>query len=75
MFAPLGKMLLIVGLLIAAIGAIMMFSDKIPYLGKLPGDISIKKENFQLYIPLTTGIVLSILFSLVMWLISFFSKK
>jgi hypothetical protein len=75
MFAPIGKMLLIVGLLVAAIGAILMFSDKIPFLGKLPGDINIKKENFQLYIPLTTCIVLSILLSLVMWLISFFSKK
>jgi uncharacterized protein HemY len=73
--APIGKMLLIVGLLVAAIGALLMFSDKIPFLGKLPGDISIKKENFQLYIPLTTCIVLSILLSLVMWLISFFSKK
>ena len=73
--APIGKMLLIVGLLVAAIGALLMFSDKIPFLGKLPGDISIKKENFQLYIPLTTCIVLSSLLSLVMWLISFFSKK
>ncbi len=75
MFAPLGKMLLIMGLLVAAIGAVLMFYDKIPYLGKLPGDISIKKENFHLYIPLTTCIVLSVLFSLILWLISIFSKK
>jgi hypothetical protein len=73
--APIGKMLVIAGLLVAAIGALLMFSDKIPFLGKLPGDISIKKENFQLYIPLTTCVVISILLSLVLWLISFFSKK
>jgi hypothetical protein len=75
MFAPLGKMLVIAGLLVAAIGALLMFSDKIPFLGKLPGDISIKKENYQFYFPLMTCIVLSILFSLIMWLISFFNKK
>ena len=71
----LGKMLLVAGLACTAIGALMMFSDKIPFIGKLPGDINIKKDNFQLYVPITTSIILSILLSLVMWVISFLNKK
>ena len=70
----LGKIVVLFGLIMVAVGALMMFSDKIPYLGKLPGDINIKKDNFQLFIPITTSIVLSVLLSLVMWLISFIKK-
>jgi len=46
----------------------------LPWLGKLPGDISIEKDNFRLYIPLGTSILLSIVASLVLWLISHFKK-
>ncbi|MGH2576072.1 MAG: DUF2905 domain-containing protein [Ignavibacteria bacterium] len=41
----------------------------------MPGDIEIKKENFQIYFPVATSIVISILLTLVFWLISYFSKK
>ena len=58
---PLGKMLVLMGGLILLVGVVLMFSDKLPFLGKLPGDISIKRENFQFYFPITTGIVLSVL--------------
>ena len=73
--APLGKVLVVFGIVIVGVGLLLMFYDKIPFLGKLPGDISIKKENFQFYFPLTTSIVLSIVLSLVMWLISLLNKK
>lgn len=53
----LGKMLLLV-------------FDKIPILGKLPGDIVIMREHFQVYIPITTSIVLSVIISLVVWVVS-----
>ena len=75
MLAPIGKMLIGAGLLIAVAGVLLLFSDKIPFLGKLPGDISVKKDNFQLYVPITTCIVLSLLLSLIMWLFSYFGKK
>ncbi|MFI5253045.1 MAG: DUF2905 domain-containing protein [Bacteroidota bacterium] len=75
MSAQLGKMLVGMGLMVAAIGILLKFSNKIPFLGKLPGDITIRKDNFQFYFPLMTCIVLSILFTVAMWLISFFSKK
>ncbi len=71
----LGKMLILLGGLITLIGIVLTFSDKIPFLGKLPGDISIKKENFQVYIPITTSIVLSVVISLILWLLNLISKK
>ena len=73
--APFGKILILTGLVIAGVGVIVLFADRIPFLGKLPGDIAVKKENFQLYVPLTTGIVLSIVVSLVLWLLSLIGKK
>lgn len=70
-----GKLLIVFGLIIVGLGVLLMFFDKIPLIGKLPGDINIKKDNFQFYFPITTSIVLSILVSLILWLLSLFSKK
>jgi len=61
--------------MIVGIGVLLMFVDKIPFIGKLPGDINIKKDNFQFYFPITTSIVISIILSLIMWLISNVNKK
>jgi hypothetical protein len=72
---PLGKTLILFGAIMMIVGALLMFSDKIPYLGKLPGDINIKKDNFQVFIPITTSIILSILLSVILWIVSYFSKK
>jgi len=66
----LGKALLVMGLIIAAVGGLMMASGKIPWLGKLPGDIIIQRKNFTLYFPIATSIILSILLTLVLWFIS-----
>ncbi|MDD5688337.1 MAG: DUF2905 domain-containing protein [Elusimicrobia bacterium] len=65
-----GKILIITGLVFVFVGIILVFNIKIPYLGKLPGDIYIKKENFTFYFPLSTSIVLSVLLSFILWLIS-----
>ena len=72
---PFGKVLVVFGLVIVGVGLLLMLYDKVPFLGKLPGDISIEKENFQFYFPLTTSIVLSVVLSLIMWLISLLNKK
>lgn len=64
----IGKVLIITGLVIIAIGALLMFSGKIPWIGKLPGDILIQKKNFTFYFPIATSIVLSILLTLILWL-------
>ncbi len=65
-----GKMLVLMGGLIVLVGIVLMFSDRIPFLGKLPGDISIKRDNFQFYFPITTGIILSLVVSLILWIVS-----
>ena len=73
--APFGKILIVFGFLIVGIGALLMFIDKIPYIGKLPGDLNIKRDNFQFYLPIMTSIIISVLVSLVFWLISILNKK
>lgn len=71
----LGKSLVLFGVILALVGLALMFSDKIPFLGKLPGDIHIKRENFELWFPITTSIVLSVLLTLILWVISYFKGK
>lgn len=63
----LGKMIFIAGIIIAVVGLIIMFFNKIPFIGKMPGDIIIKKENFTFYFPIVTSILLSIILSLIFY--------
>lgn len=69
MMPDLGKSLIVIGLLIAAVGLVLTLSGKLPWLGRLPGDIFIKRENFTFYFPLATSIILSLIFSLILWLL------
>ncbi|BFU95718.1 MAG: conserved protein of unknown function [Nitrospira sp.] len=78
----LGKVLLGVGALIALAGVLLLISDRVPGLGsvlslfgRLPGDISFKRDSFSLYIPLGTSLVLSILLSLVFYLLSWMLRR
>jgi hypothetical protein len=64
-----GKTLLILGLVLAAVGGLLMVSGKLPWIGKLPGDIVIERKNFTVFFPLATSVVLSILLSLIFWFI------
>lgn len=63
----LGKSLIVLGLLVAAIGVVLTFAGRFPWLGRLPGDIYIKRDNFTFYFPLATSILLSLLISLLLW--------
>lgn len=64
----LGKVLIIIGLVIAGIGIVLLLSPKVPWIGKLPGDILIKKDNFRFYFPLTTCIIISLILTLLFYL-------
>jgi hypothetical protein len=66
--ASLGKILLVFGLLLAGAGLLVLIADRIGWLGKLPGDIIVKRENFTFYFPLATCILISIVLSLLFWL-------
>ena len=68
-FHSFGKILIITGICIVVIGLLLTFWDKIPFLGKLPGDIVYKGKNFTFYFPIVTSIILSLLISLILYLI------
>jgi thiosulfate reductase cytochrome b subunit len=68
----LAKILIIMGAALVAVGLAMLGIQKLPFLGKLPGDILIKRENFTFYFPLATGIIISIFISLILYLVGKF---
>ena len=70
--SDLGRTIITIGIVLVIVGILLTVAGKIPGVGRLPGDIFIKKENFSFYFPLTTCILLSILFSMFMY---FYGKK
>ena len=68
---PIGRLLILAGLILLAAGLLLLLSDKIPWLGRLPGDITFKRNNFTFYFPLATCILISVVLSLILW---FFRK-
>ncbi|THK34860.1 DUF2905 domain-containing protein [Ensifer sp. MPMI2T] len=65
----MSRVLIIVGLIIVAVGILWPWLTRIG-LGRLPGDILIERENFTIYVPITTGLLFSILLSVILWLIN-----
>ncbi len=66
--SDLARFLVIAGVLLVIVGLALLLVPKIPGLGRLPGDIVIKRENFTFYFPLGTCILISIILSLIFWL-------
>jgi thiosulfate reductase cytochrome b subunit len=66
----IGRTLLVFGLILVAAGLLLLFADKIPFLGRLPGDILVKRKNFTIYFPLATMVLLSIIATVVLNLFS-----
>jgi hypothetical protein len=65
-----GKLLMFAGLIILVAGLVLWLGgDRLRWLGRLPGDISVEKPNFRFYFPVTTMIIVSIVLTLVLWLI------
>jgi hypothetical protein len=68
-----GKIIILIGAFLVVAGLIVYFAgDKVSWLGRLPGDIRIEKENFRFYFPITTMILLSIVLSVVIKIIQRF---
>jgi len=65
----LGKSFIIIGIFFVILGLLFTFGPRIPFLGKLPGDFIIRKENFTFYFPLVSSIVISIILTIVINLI------
>ncbi|HKG21927.1 MAG TPA: DUF2905 domain-containing protein [Blastocatellia bacterium] len=70
----LGRSLIVLGLVIVAVGALIILLGKLPgfRVGRLPGDIYIEREGWRFYFPITTSIILSIVLSLLVW---FFRRR
>ena len=68
----LARVMIIIGAVLIVIGLVMLVIPRFPFLGRLPGDILIKKEHLTFYFPLATSIVISIIISLILYLINKF---
>ncbi len=66
---PVGRVLIALGIALVVAGLLLSFAGRIPFLGRLPGDIVVERPGFRLYFPLATSILLSILLSAVLWLL------
>jgi hypothetical protein len=64
-----GRMLLALGAVLMLAGGLLLLAGKIPYVGRLPGDIVWRRGGFTLYVPLVTCLIASVLVSLVLWLL------
>ncbi len=65
----MGKFLIALGVIVIAVGGLLLLSGKVPWLGRLPGDLLIQKKNFTFYFPLATSLLLSLLLTLIFWLL------
>ena len=69
-FSTFGKILIFFVIIMIVVCGLFLFGSKIPFIGRLPGDIAIQKKNFSFYFPITTSIIVSIILSFLMWLFS-----
>ena len=66
---PLGRVLLLFGAIVAGFGLLLLLSPKLPWLGRLPGDIFIQRDRFSFYFPLASCLLASLILSLILWLV------
>jgi hypothetical protein len=81
-WTAIGKVLIGIGVAIVVIGGLLIAADRIPglggavsWLGKLPGDLSYKRDNVSFYFPIATSIVLSIVLSLLFYILGWFFRR
>ena len=74
--SSLGKMIVLVGIVLVILGAVVMLAGKWPgpesgwgWIGRLPGDINIKRDNFSFYFPITTSLLISIVGSVIVYVL------
>lgn len=66
----LGRALIVLGLIVAGLGVLLVLFGRVPWIGRLPGDIHVERGNWSFYFPLGTSILVSIVLTLVLWLLS-----
>ncbi len=72
MFDPshLGRFLIVVGLVVVGLGLVLVFAGKIPWIGRLPGDFLWRGKNVTFYFPLMTSLIVSVVLTVILWLIN-----
>ncbi len=70
MIEDVAKIIIVIGIMLIFIGGVLWLFGKLPFIGKLPGDIYIKKENFSFYAPIATMLLISIILSLIFTVIA-----
>ena len=65
----IGRMLVVFGLLIALVGVALVLVGRVPWLGRLPGDVHIQRGNWTFYFPLATSLLLSVVLTLILWIL------
>ena len=65
----LGRLLIVVGILVAVIGIILTLAGRLPWLGRLPGDIYVQRGHWTFVFPLATSLLISVVLSIVLWVI------
>ena len=73
MTTAIGKALILFGLLLVALGLVLTVLPSLR-IGRLPGDVLIRKENWSVYLPITTCILLSVILSLLLWIVTFLRR-
>ena len=71
----IGRLLMVVGGALLALGFVLTMSDRVPFIGRLPGDISIRGDGWAVYAPLATGLLLSVVLTLATVLVSWLSRR
>ena len=71
-FDSVAKLLILCGVVLALLGGLLLLAGKVPFLGRLPGDIVIRREHWSLYVPLTTSLLISIVLTV---LVALFSRR
>jgi membrane protein implicated in regulation of membrane protease activity len=67
--SDIGKVLMLIGAVLAGLGVLLWLGPKVLWLGRLPGDIVVERPNFKFYFPMTTCIILSVVLTLLAWLL------
>jgi len=64
-----GRLLIVLGAILIVVGGLMVLGGKIPFIGRLPGDIIIQRKNFTLYLPIATSILISIILTILFYIL------
>jgi hypothetical protein len=66
MTAPIGKLLIVIGLAVAALGIALLLAGRVPWLGRLPGDLAFRRGGTTVYVPLATSLLLSVVLTILL---------